>query len=377
MVIIFESTNLNGKRLADSFDFNPATAPLLHIEFGTCTVDADCDDANPCTDDTCVGTVCSNTNNTAACDDASVCTPVDTCFGGVCVGSAPIDCNDDIGCTIDGCDPGTGCTHTTDDSVCDNGMFCDGGETCDPIVDCVPGSDPCPGQLCDDVADICVACVADAECDDGDVCTTDTCFAAFCQYADNTLPCDDSIPCTTGDACALGVCSGTPVSCTPPDFCQSATGTCATVSTLVNGNTVQSGSVVMTAGAGAAQTVNVTISSVPLSSSILFFNLHGESIQPGDGQVRGQLTSPTNIQFFRENDSSLTDLTIQWYVVDFVAVVDLLSIRICFKCHTTRIRRRGDLNTRISGYIAKVDSKAHYSFRITYLHRIGCRPVTQ
>jgi hypothetical protein len=82
-------------------------------------------------------------------------------------------------------------------------------------------------------------------------------------------------------------------------------------------NSLQSGAVVMTTGVGSAQTVDVTISAVDTTASILFFNFRGDSDEPGDGQVRGHRTSSTNMQFFRANDSSLTNLTIQRQLMEF------------------------------------------------------------
>lgn len=53
-----------------------------------CTTPADCDDANPCTNDDCVGQwgSCVYTNNTNPCDDADPCTVNDTCSEGECIG---------------------------------------------------------------------------------------------------------------------------------------------------------------------------------------------------------------------------------------------------------------------------------------------------
>ncbi len=49
---------------------------------GPCT-----SDGNVCTDDVCDGAVvCVHPSNTAPCDDDDLCTPVDTCNGGICVG---------------------------------------------------------------------------------------------------------------------------------------------------------------------------------------------------------------------------------------------------------------------------------------------------
>lgn len=78
-----------------------------------CIVDAECADANPCTDNRCVAGQCANTptacddrnpctddicdpnmgclhaNNSLTCSDGNACTATDVCSGGVCVGGAP------------------------------------------------------------------------------------------------------------------------------------------------------------------------------------------------------------------------------------------------------------------------------------------------
>ncbi len=74
-------------------------------------------------------------------------------------------------------------------------MFCDGVDVCDPTdVDadaagCVGPGDPCGGgtPICDEVNDMCDACVANAECDDGIDCTDDTCDGTNgnCDNVDN------------------------------------------------------------------------------------------------------------------------------------------------------------------------------------------------
>jgi hypothetical protein len=53
-----------------------------------CTTAADCNDNQLCTDDACNEGQCENTNNTAACDDLSACTPgQDRCADGACSGT--------------------------------------------------------------------------------------------------------------------------------------------------------------------------------------------------------------------------------------------------------------------------------------------------
>ena len=55
-----------------------------------CTVNAQCDDGNPCTDDTCSAGTCTFANNTASCDDGNPCTAGETCGGGACLPGSPI-----------------------------------------------------------------------------------------------------------------------------------------------------------------------------------------------------------------------------------------------------------------------------------------------
>jgi subtilisin-like proprotein convertase family protein len=71
----------------------------------------DCDDANPCTDDTCTKDGCAHTPNTAGCDDDDVCTVDDHCSEGECKAGTSQSCDDDNACTLDRCDPQAGCGH--------------------------------------------------------------------------------------------------------------------------------------------------------------------------------------------------------------------------------------------------------------------------
>ncbi|MBU1946259.1 MAG: hypothetical protein KKC54_04790, partial [Nanoarchaeota archaeon] len=58
-----------------------------------CVVNSDCNDSNPCTDDVCsAANTCQYTNNNDACDDDQYCTVNDACSGGICTGSAK-DCS--------------------------------------------------------------------------------------------------------------------------------------------------------------------------------------------------------------------------------------------------------------------------------------------
>ncbi|MCP4247474.1 MAG: hypothetical protein GY778_10540, partial [bacterium] len=131
--------------------------------FGECAAGTavDCDDGVACTDDSCnEGTdSCDNLANEADCDNGDFCDGAETCDAALdCQAGTAVDCDDSVGCTDDSCNEGTdSCDNVANDANCDNGDFCDGAETCDAALDCQAGSDPCPGQLCDEVNDVCVA----------------------------------------------------------------------------------------------------------------------------------------------------------------------------------------------------------------------------
>src|SRR5262249_35139158 len=61
-------------------------------------------------------------------------------------------------------------------------------------------------------------------CNDGNVCTTDSCNpASGCTHANNTGPCDDGSACTTNDTCSGGTCVGGPApNCDDGDVCTTA-----------------------------------------------------------------------------------------------------------------------------------------------------------
>ena len=114
---------------------------------------ANCDDGNPCTNDSCVSGVCQHINNTNACSDGNPCTTNDACSGGACVGGPPsateFVCNDGVD---NDCDLLTDCA----DSNCTQSFACAGPNcgngTCDPPettcncpTDCAPpGPPPAP-----------------------------------------------------------------------------------------------------------------------------------------------------------------------------------------------------------------------------------------
>jgi hypothetical protein len=213
----------------------------------------DCDDNNPCTADSCAPQQgCQHVATQAqACDaDGSVCTAGDQCQAGVCVKGKAQICDDANPCTDDSCDAAKGCQAVATAGACDDGNPCTQGDACsqgtctagksvcgcEKDADCPNDGDLCNGlQVCDTskvpyqcalkagsvvqcntAADgpckltSCVAqsgnCVtanaADGQsCSDGSACTSgDQCQAGSCQ-AGTAVGCDDKNPCTT-DSCA-------------------------------------------------------------------------------------------------------------------------------------------------------------------------------
>lgn len=201
-----------------------------------CTVNADCNDGNVCTNDACVSGFCQNTNNNAVCDDGLFCTINDQCAGGSCTGqprlctNAPdlfcdenlndcvecltnADCNDNNACTTDTCTNGQ-CFQVNNAQPCNDGLFCTINDTC-VGGNCVGSPNDCaPGEFCDEDLDDCVECVVDGHCpNDGNPCTDRACINSTCQQIPNTASCNDGLACTENDRCSGGSCIGDFFSC--------------------------------------------------------------------------------------------------------------------------------------------------------------------
>ncbi len=160
-----------------------------------------CSDGNPCTSDACdIDVGCVNLALNIPCDDGNACTTGDQCSEGLCEAGSLLNCNDGNDCTTDSCDPDAGCKNEpveggcSDDDACTTDDFCANGV-------CIPG--------------------APLECDDSNVCTTDSCEPATgCQNIPASGDCTDGNECTTGDTCTDGQCQSTGVlACDDGDQC--------------------------------------------------------------------------------------------------------------------------------------------------------------
>jgi hypothetical protein len=157
-----------------------------------------CDDGNACTTDGCSGGICSHVNHTDPCNDGTACTKDDACKNGTCAG-AVVSCDDGKVCTSDSCDKTAGCVNANNTVACDDGDACTTTDVCAGGV-CKPG--------------------AAKSCNDGSVCTNDSCDKVKgCQYVNNTASCNDSSACTLNDACSGGLCVGTAVVCKDDNVC--------------------------------------------------------------------------------------------------------------------------------------------------------------
>lgn len=170
-----------------------------------------CNDNIACTVDACdeAGDTCTHTPNNAVCNDAQFCNGVETCNAQTgCVAGTAVNCNDNVACTVDACDEGGDtCTHAPNNAACDDGLFCTGTETCNAQTGCSSSGDPCSGTFCDEQNNACGECSDNGDCDDGIACTVDTCNLDMheCQHTANNAACSDGVFCNGAEVCVLGV----------------------------------------------------------------------------------------------------------------------------------------------------------------------------
>ena len=224
---------------------------------GKCIGEAiDCNDGNPCTDDSCdptKGCVHVAKADNTKCDDASECTPDETCKSGACIASKNL-----CGCSAD-----SECTKWDDGNLC-NGVFACIANFCSKKpqseVKCDASKDACKDNLCDPKTGACGAvpkkegtscndanectiqevcksglCKGNAlDCVDSSACTVDVCdsvFGCFNAPVDDGGACDDGVLCTSSDKCKNGVCAGVKKPCDDDnpctvDVCDAKTGKC-------------------------------------------------------------------------------------------------------------------------------------------------------
>jgi hypothetical protein len=190
----------------DCNDGDPCTVDYCK-GFGECVHEDDtCDDGNPATIDMCtpgVGCVYSSNPNWCTIDSdcgqvIDLCSPW-KCDNNTCV-QKPLDCDDDVECTIDFCDTYGNCQVWENHDACGEGLFCNAW------FDYEPGTSQ---SGCID------SCNKDEHCDDGNPCTEDWCGGYYgagkeCQ---NEIQYSDGTECESSSGIE-GYCSeGTCVQC--------------------------------------------------------------------------------------------------------------------------------------------------------------------
>jgi hypothetical protein len=198
---------------------------------GACQTSDDCNDNNPCTNDSCKNGLCDYQDAPAgaSCDDGNKCTTGDKCdASGKCAGVSK-NVDDGNPCTNDACDPASGNPVYTpapgkscsDGNACTDGDKCDGSGQCVGTPKSVDDGNECTTDACDPTtgnvshapAPGCQSCTSNADCNDNNPCTNDLCDAGKCAYTSvaQGAKCDDGNKCTTGDACdGGGQCAGVP-----------------------------------------------------------------------------------------------------------------------------------------------------------------------
>ena len=241
-----------GSRYCDGFEYRRQTC-----QSGTCSGSAlveDCNDGEVCTNDSCSpSSGCSHSNNDGVECGSRYCDGFEyrrqVCSGGTCSSSSLIeDCNDGEVCTNDACSPSSGCSHTDNDGAECGSRYCNGyeyrrqecsGGTCSSsslVEDCNDGNvctnDSCSAssgcshsnndgvecglRYCNGLEfrmQTCLggSCSSDAlveNCNDGNVCTDDSCSnTSGCGHSNNSASCDDGVFCNGADTCSGGTCS--------------------------------------------------------------------------------------------------------------------------------------------------------------------------
>ena len=176
-----------------------------------CKTDSECTALGQCGAGKCDNGTCKVTPvaTGSACNDGNACNSGEACDDkGGCSGGTAVACDDGNPCTVDKCNPGSGCVAIPlDGTPCDDGDACTTGDACANGA-CANGKPTC-------------ACKADSDCDDGNACTTDKCGGAACKndaLADGGA-CSDGDACTEKDVCASGKCKGSALVCDDSNPC--------------------------------------------------------------------------------------------------------------------------------------------------------------
>ena len=193
----YRNFNLSALPFAVGIALFGATLLSNALAGGPCNVDEDCSDGNPCTDDVCDMGFCEYHFNNVLCTDGCACTRDDVCDGGECSGTLNPGCNK---CLNDWeCEDGDPCTdNTCFFGTCSLGGFCvitpacdDGNpctdDTCSPEGQCFYAANYDPVSICCNSSNGLLSII---ECDQTH-CYDPVCFPMSCTCCDRP----DGDPC--------------------------------------------------------------------------------------------------------------------------------------------------------------------------------------
>ncbi|MCB9739180.1 MAG: hypothetical protein H6747_07925 [Deltaproteobacteria bacterium] len=193
---------------------------------GSCTPGQTCASTVECK---ALGGVCSTAKGVCVdCNSAAECQAGQACLDNACV--AKQLCSSDKDCPAV-CGKGLGyCVACNANADCLDGGVCGADRQCHPPL--------CVANAC--VSGAHLVCTSGSVgyfaegCDDGNVCTNDSCTPATgCAHSALVGPCDDGLACTVGDACSpLGCVAGKPQDCNDGndctvDSCDPGSGACS------------------------------------------------------------------------------------------------------------------------------------------------------
>ncbi|HWO11352.1 MAG TPA: hypothetical protein VNN80_17785 [Polyangiaceae bacterium] len=172
-----------------------------------CLLTSECsDDGNRCTTTVCRGGSCQHDPVTCP-DDGNGCNGVPACdpTDGQCRAPSVPNCDDRNPCTDDSCIPQGG--------TCDHQPHCGQNERCNATtgactpLGCQRDSDcndtvDCTVDTCDTTTGICSRDPDNTRCNDEVACTVDTCTATGCAFQPNDAACVDTNPCTGPGSCS-------------------------------------------------------------------------------------------------------------------------------------------------------------------------------
>lgn len=152
--------------------------------------DGDCDGLTDCEDPDCSGQTCSDDNG---------CTVDDTCVDFACKGTG-MECDDGNPCTDNTCIDDK-CTFVDNSAACDDGFWCNGSDTCSEGSCSLHSEAPCT-EFCSETKQTCDQCAGDTDCGLPEVGEW-----SDCQFADTCTMTGTSTRTVRTPRCDEGTCT--------------------------------------------------------------------------------------------------------------------------------------------------------------------------